>query len=41
MWYRTLEDLERDVSAEYDQPVAAWLEIQRGIADGSIELGGA
>ena len=41
VWYRTLEDFERDVSAEYDQPVAAWLEIQRGIADGSIELGGA
>jgi hypothetical protein len=41
VWHRTLADLERDVSAEYDEPVAAWLEIQRGIADGSIELGGA
>jgi hypothetical protein len=41
VWYRTLADLDRDVSAEYDQPVAGWLEIQRGIADGSIELGGA
>jgi hypothetical protein len=41
VWDRTLADLERDVSAEYDDPVAAWLEIQRGIADGSIRLGGA
>jgi hypothetical protein len=41
VWHRTLADLERDVSAEYDEPVAAWLEIQNGIADGSIRLGGA
>jgi phosphotransferase family enzyme len=41
VWHRTLADLERDVSAEYDEPVAAWLEIQRGIAEGSIRLGGA
>jgi hypothetical protein len=41
VWYRTLADLERDVSADYDEPVAAWLEIQRGIADGSIQVGGA
>ena len=41
VWHRTLADLERDVSAEYDQPVAAWLAIQRGIADGTIRLGGA
>jgi len=41
VWHRTLADLERDVSAQYDEPVLAWLEIQRGIADGSIALGGA
>jgi len=41
VWYRTLADLERDVSSAYDEPVAAWLEIQHGIADGSIRLGGA
>jgi len=41
VWHRTLEDLDRQVSAEYGEPVAAWLEIQRGIADGSIRLGGA
>jgi hypothetical protein len=41
VWHRTLADLERDVSAEYDEPVAAWLEIQSEIADGSSRLGGA
>jgi hypothetical protein len=41
VWHRTLADLDRDVSAEYGEPVAAWLEIQRGIADGSIRLGDA
>jgi hypothetical protein len=41
VWQRTLVDVGRDVSAEFGEPVAAWLEIQRGIADGSIRLGGA
>jgi hypothetical protein len=41
VWQRTLVDVGRDVSAEFGEPVAAWLEIQRGIADGSILLGAA
>jgi hypothetical protein len=41
VWQRTLVDVESDVSAEFGEPVAAWLEIQRGIADGSIRVGGA
>jgi hypothetical protein len=41
VWQRTLVDVGRDVSAEFGEPVAAWLEIQRGIADGSIRLGAA
>jgi hypothetical protein len=41
VWQRTLVDVGRDVSAEFGEPVAAWLEIQRGIADGSVRLGGA
>ncbi|HSB39976.1 MAG TPA: hypothetical protein VLD13_12880 [Gaiellaceae bacterium] len=41
VWQRTLVDVGRDVSAEFDEPVASWLEIQREIANGSILLGGA
>ena len=36
-----LVDVGRDASAEFGEPVAAWLEIQRGIAEGSIRLGDA
>ena len=41
VWQRTLVGVERDPSAEFGEPVAAWLEIQHGIADGAIRLGGA
>jgi hypothetical protein len=30
-----------EVSAAHDDPLGAWLEILRGIAGGTIELGGA
>jgi hypothetical protein len=29
------------VSAAYDDPVSAWVEILHGVADGSIRLGAA
>jgi hypothetical protein len=41
VWHRVLAPLGPDVGEEYGDSVAAWLEIQRGIADGSILLGGA
>jgi hypothetical protein len=41
VWQRTLVDVGRDVSAEFGEPVAAWLEIQRGIASGDVLLGAA
>jgi hypothetical protein len=41
VWRRVLGPLGDDVSAEYGDPPAAWLEILRGIAAGTITLGGA
>lgn len=41
VWRRTIEPLGPEVSTVEGDPVVAWLEIQRGIADGSIALGGA
>jgi hypothetical protein len=41
VWRRTLAPLGPGVGMQEGEPVAAWLEIQRGIASGSIALGGA
>jgi Phosphotransferase enzyme family len=41
VWRRTLAPLPEAVSAEHGEPVAAWLEILRGIESGAITLGGA
>jgi hypothetical protein len=41
VWRRILGPLADDVSAAYDDPISAWVEILHGIADGTIELGGA
>jgi hypothetical protein len=41
LWQRTLEPLPASVAARHGEPVAAWLEILREIADGTIRLGGA
>jgi hypothetical protein len=41
LWHRTLEGLAPEATAEYGQPVAAWLEIIRELADGTTTLGGA
>ncbi len=41
VWRRTLAPLGPEVGLRHGEPVAAWLEIQRGIASGSIMLGGA
>jgi hypothetical protein len=41
VWRRTIEPLGPELSTVEGDPVVAWLEIQRGIADGSIRLGGA
>ena len=41
VWRRVLGPLGDEVSAEYNDPPSAWIEILHGIADGSIALGGA
>jgi hypothetical protein len=41
LWRRTLDPLPAEARAEYGQPVAAWLEIIRELADGTTTLGGA
>jgi hypothetical protein len=41
LWRRTLAPLPPEARAEYGEPVAAWLEIIRELADGTITLGGA
>jgi aminoglycoside phosphotransferase (APT) family kinase protein len=41
VWRRVLGPLGDEVSAAHDDPLGAWLEILRGIAGGTIELGGA
>ena len=41
VWRRILGPLADDVSAAYDDPISAWIEILHGIADGSIRLGAA
>jgi len=41
VWRRILGPLADDVSAAYDDPISAWIEILHGIADGSILLGAA
>jgi hypothetical protein len=41
VWRRILGPLGDEVSAAYDDPTSAWIEILHGIADGTIELGGA
>jgi hypothetical protein len=41
LWRRTLAPLPPEVRAEYGEPVAAWLEIIRELADGTTTLGGA
>jgi phosphotransferase family enzyme len=41
VWHRILNPLGPEFAEGYGDSVAAWLEIQRGIADGSIALGGA
>ena len=41
VWRRILGPLADEVSAAYDDPVSAWLEILHGIAAGSIRLGAA
>ncbi len=41
VWRRILGPLADDVSAAYDDPISAWVEILHGIADGSIRLGAA
>jgi hypothetical protein len=41
VWHRILAPLGPELGEGYGDSVAAWLEIQRGIADGSIALGGA
>jgi hypothetical protein len=41
VWRRILGPLGDEMSAAYDDPTSAWIEILHGIADGTIELGGA
>ncbi len=41
VWQRTLDSLPEPARKEYGDPVAAWLEILRGISSGAITLGGA
>jgi hypothetical protein len=41
VWYRILGPLAHDVSAAYDDPLTAWLEILGGIANGELALGAA
>ena len=41
VWRRILGPLADDVSAAYDDPISAWVEILHGVADGSIRLGAA
>jgi hypothetical protein len=41
VWHRTLASLPEPMRQEYGDPVAAWLEILRGISSGAITLGGA
>jgi len=41
VWRRVLGPLADDVSAAYDDPIFAWVEILHGVADGSILLGAA
>ena len=41
VWRRVLGPLGDEVSAAYDDPLTAWLGILRGIAEGTIALGGA
>ena len=41
VWQRVLGPLAVDVSAAYDDPMSAWVEILHGIAGGTVELGGA
>jgi len=41
LWRRTLAPLPPEARAEYGEPVAAWLEIIRELADGTTTLGGA
>jgi aminoglycoside phosphotransferase (APT) family kinase protein len=40
-WHRLLSPLDPAVTAELNDPVAAWLEILRDMADGKTRLGGA
>jgi hypothetical protein len=41
VWRRVLGPLADEVSAAYDDPMSAWVEILHGIAAGTIQLGGA
>jgi hypothetical protein len=41
VWQRILGPLADEVSAAYDDPLSAWIEILHGIADGKIRLGAA
>ena len=41
VWRRTLAKLSPGADAGFGDSIQAWLDIQRGIADGSIPLGGA
>ena len=41
VWHRILAPLGPEVGQGYGDSIAAWLEIQRGIASGEIMLGGA
>jgi aminoglycoside phosphotransferase (APT) family kinase protein len=41
VWRRILGPLADEVSAAYDDPMSAWVEILHGIAAGTIQLGGA
>jgi hypothetical protein len=41
VWHRILGSLAPDVSAAYNDPLAAWLDILRGIAGGEFVLGAA
>jgi hypothetical protein len=41
VWHRILGPLAPEVSAAYDDPLSAWLDILRGIANGDVLLGAA
>jgi hypothetical protein len=41
VWRRTLGPLADEVTAAYDDPISAWIEILHGVAAGTIQLGGA